>query len=170
MVFSCFAVYVLANNTRIVPYFYRCVWPPRATIHDSKCGTTCVLFASTYTAKKHVLFSKWWYSTMLTFVLMFNAILICQTIAAQKVFIDNYPCFFMEMSFQLWNKLKKHINLMEIIINRNICKTLWYWNIFEFARLFLNYTIVKLKDRKVKNIVQEFVCILDSVRRALCSA
>ena len=28
MVFSCFAVYVLANNTWVVPYFYRRVWPP----------------------------------------------------------------------------------------------------------------------------------------------
>ena len=27
------------------------LWPPRATIHDSKYGTTRVLFDSTYTAK-----------------------------------------------------------------------------------------------------------------------
>ena len=26
MVFSCFAVFVLANNARVVPYFYRRVW------------------------------------------------------------------------------------------------------------------------------------------------
>ena len=26
MVFSCFAVYVLANNTRVVPYFFRRVY------------------------------------------------------------------------------------------------------------------------------------------------
>ena len=38
-VFSCFAVYVLANNTRVA-------------IHDSKYSTTRVLFASTYTAKQ----------------------------------------------------------------------------------------------------------------------
>ena len=28
MVFSCLAVYVLAKNTRVVPYFYRRVWSP----------------------------------------------------------------------------------------------------------------------------------------------
>ena len=44
MVFSCFAVYVLANNTRVVRYFY-------CRVH-SKYRTTCVLFASTYTAKQ----------------------------------------------------------------------------------------------------------------------
>ena len=27
MVFSCFAVYVLANNTRVVPYFESCMAP-----------------------------------------------------------------------------------------------------------------------------------------------
>ena len=56
MVFICFAVYVLANNTRVVPYFYRRVWPgcmaAKGDIHDSKYGTTRVLFASTYTAKQ----------------------------------------------------------------------------------------------------------------------
>ena len=52
MVFSCFAVYILANNTRVIPYFYRREWPPTATIHDSKYGTTRALFASTYTAKQ----------------------------------------------------------------------------------------------------------------------
>ena len=26
--FSCFAVYVLASNTRVVPYFNSRVWPP----------------------------------------------------------------------------------------------------------------------------------------------
>ena len=39
-------MYVLANNTRVVPYFYQ------AAIHDSKYGTTRVLFASTHTAKQ----------------------------------------------------------------------------------------------------------------------
>ena len=53
MVFSCFAVYVLANNTRVVSYFYRRAWPPLgARGDDSKYGTTRVLFASTYTAKQ----------------------------------------------------------------------------------------------------------------------
>ena len=37
MVFSCFAVYVLVYNTRVVPYFQSCM---------------AALFASTYTAKQ----------------------------------------------------------------------------------------------------------------------
>ena len=45
MVFSCFAVYVLANNTRVVLYFYRRVWPP------SK-------YSNSKTAQNHLLFSK----------------------------------------------------------------------------------------------------------------
>ena len=66
MVFICFAVYVLANNTRVIPYFYRRVWP---LAHDSKYGTTRVLFASTYTAKQmktiyysliHLLLNQQW--------------------------------------------------------------------------------------------------------------
>ena len=43
MVSSCIAVYVLANNTRVVPYF---------EYDDYKYGTTRVLFACTYTAKQ----------------------------------------------------------------------------------------------------------------------
>ena len=45
MVFICFAVYILANNTRVVPYFYRRVWPPGD-------HTQLRIFASTYTAKQ----------------------------------------------------------------------------------------------------------------------
>ena len=50
MVFSCFAVYALANNTRVVLYFYRRVCP--RAINASKYRTTRVLFASAYTAKQ----------------------------------------------------------------------------------------------------------------------
>ena len=48
MVFSCFAVYVLVNNTRVVPYFESCM----AAKGRYQYGTTRVLFASTYTAKQ----------------------------------------------------------------------------------------------------------------------
>ena len=48
MVVSCFAVYVLTNNTQVVPYF-----ESQAAIHDdNNYGTTRVLFASTYTARQ----------------------------------------------------------------------------------------------------------------------
>ena len=47
MVFSCFAVYVLANKTRVVLYFESCMAP-----WGYKYSTTPVLFTSTYTAKQ----------------------------------------------------------------------------------------------------------------------
>ena len=37
MFFSCFAVYVLANSTRVVRYFYRRVWPPYSISFVSYC-------------------------------------------------------------------------------------------------------------------------------------
>ena len=36
MVFICFAVCVLANNTRVVPYFYRRVWSPVFSKYEYK--------------------------------------------------------------------------------------------------------------------------------------
>ena len=68
MVFICFAVYVLANNTRVVPYFNRRVWPPgglkiwynpciiRQYIHG-KTNENHVLFSNYFQNKKiHLIF------------------------------------------------------------------------------------------------------------------
>ena len=46
MVFICFAVYVLANNTRAVPYFDRRVWPTQNMVQPVHFSL------STYTAKQ----------------------------------------------------------------------------------------------------------------------
>ena len=56
MVFSCFAVYVLANNTWVVPYFYRRVWPPRLKIWYNLCIIR--QYIQSKTAENYVLFSK----------------------------------------------------------------------------------------------------------------
>ena len=65
MVFICFAVYVLANNTGVVPYFYRRVWPPRDHTRLKiwyNPGTTRVLFSKYIhgkTDENHVLLSNY---------------------------------------------------------------------------------------------------------------
>ena len=67
-IFSCFAVYVLANNTRVVPYFI-VVYGPL-----SKYGTTRVLSASTYTAKQ---LKTIYYSLICYSILSYNFAHVC---------------------------------------------------------------------------------------------
>ena len=51
MVFSCFAVYVLANNTQVVPYFYRLkIWYNPCIIRQ---------YIHSKTAENHLLFSNY---------------------------------------------------------------------------------------------------------------
>ena len=54
MVFSCFAVYVLATNTRVVPYLYRRVWPPVF----SKYTTTIIIIMGEHWVKKCIYSSQ----------------------------------------------------------------------------------------------------------------
>ena len=63
MVFICFAVYVLANNTRVAPYFNRRVWPQNMVqpVHYS---------LSTYTAKQ---MKTMYYSLIVYHVLSWRA-------------------------------------------------------------------------------------------------
>ena len=52
MVFICFAMYVLATNTRVVPYFESCMVAWLAAIHDDK--------NMVQTDENHVLFSGYY--------------------------------------------------------------------------------------------------------------
>ena len=45
------------NNNTLLYHIFIVVYGRQATIHDSKYGTTCVLFASTYTQIKNMYYS-----------------------------------------------------------------------------------------------------------------
>ena len=60
MVSICFAVYVLANNTRVIPYFYCRVWPPGDHTRLKIWYNLCIIrpYIHGKTDGNHVLFSK----------------------------------------------------------------------------------------------------------------
>ena len=52
MVFSCFAVYLRHNHTRVVPYFTRCVWPPLGPYTTQNMVQPVYDYPRRYTAKQ----------------------------------------------------------------------------------------------------------------------